>query len=65
MFLEDVLPHVMLASLPKGDYGKAAEAGMVYELDFDDAYQCTVAKHFGFKLVTMDRHAEEIEVVFM
>ena len=30
-------------------------------LDFDDAYQYSVAKYYGLKIVTMDRDFEKIK----
>ncbi|MDI6743649.1 MAG: PIN domain-containing protein, partial [Smithella sp.] len=53
LFLKDVLPKVELTSLPKSNYENVVEAGKVYNLDFDDAYQCAVARHYGYKLATM------------
>jgi len=38
------------------------------KLDFDDAYQYSVCKHYQFKLVTMDqdfRKVKNIEVLFI
>ena len=37
-------------------------------LDFDDAYQYSVAKYYGLKVVTMDRDFERIkdlEILFL
>ena len=37
-------------------------------LDFDDAYQYSVAKYYGLKIVTMDKDFEKIkdvEIIFL
>ena len=38
------------------------------DLDFDDAYQYSVAKYYGLKIVTMDKDFEKIkdvEIIFL
>lgn len=68
LFLGDVLAKVELASLPKSNYENVVKTGRSCNLDFDDAYQCEVAKHYGYKLATMDRHfkkADRLEVLFI
>ena len=54
-FLIDTLPKVHLTALPKDQYQVLTENRQKLKLDFDDAYQYSVCKHYGFKLVTMDQ----------
>jgi len=49
-------------------YKEIIEFRKTMNLDFDDAYQYGVAKHFGLKIVTMDRDFEkmkDVEVEFL
>ena len=48
MFLVDTNSHM-------------AKRGFFGNLFFDDAYQYTVAKYYGLKVVTMDRDFEKIK----
>ena len=66
-FIDDVLPNVKLISLPIKLYGEVIKASKKLNLDFDNAYQYATAKHYGLKLVTMDKDFEKIkdmEVLF-
>ena len=59
---------VNLLSLPKGKYGSIAKAKKKYNLDFDDAYQYIICKHYDLKFITMDRdfrNIKDIEVLFL
>lgn len=60
-FVEDVLPNAELLSLPKELYGNVITARKKLNLDFDDAYQHNVAKHYGLKVATMDRDFERVK----
>ena len=62
-FTEDVIPNVRLLSLPAGLYGELTRASGSMSLDFDDAYQYTIAKHNGLKIATLDRDFEGVEGV--
>lgn len=68
-FTKDVLPRVDIVTLQKDLYEQLAELKQSCELDFDDLYQCQVAKDKGLQIVTMDRDFEkvtkDIEVVFL
>lgn len=67
-FVEDVLTTVTLLSLPKGGYGAVIKAKKNLNLDFDDAYQYCVAKHYGLKIVTLDKDFEiikDVDVLFL
>lgn len=67
-FLTDTLPKVHLISLPKSQYKEVIQNRKKLKLDFDDAYQYSVCKHYGFKLTTMDqdfKNVKDIEIVFL
>jgi predicted nucleic acid-binding protein len=67
-FIDDILPKVKLISLPIKLYGEVVKANKNLNLDFDDAYQYTTAKHYGLKLATMDSNFEKIkdpEILFL
>ena len=53
-FLEDILPDTEVINLPVEEYQEVISAGQNLNLDFDDAYQYCVAKHYDFQVVTMD-----------
>jgi len=62
-FVEDVMPNTRLLSLPVKLYRQLVNASKSLNLDFDNAYQYTIAKHYGLKVVTMDRDFERIKDV--
>jgi len=67
-FVEDVLPNTVLLSLPRELYIEVVNARKNLNLDFDDAYQYTMAKYYGLKMVTMDKDFErvkDVEVLFL
>jgi predicted nucleic acid-binding protein len=67
-FVEDVMPNTKLLSLPIGQYEGVINAGSNLNLDFDDAYQYSVAKYYGLRLATMDKDFERIkdaEILFL
>lgn len=67
-FISDTVPRIHLISLPKDQYKEVISHANTHRLDFDDAYQYTVCKHYGFQLATMDQHfkaVKDIEVVFL
>ncbi|MCK6462829.1 MAG: type II toxin-antitoxin system VapC family toxin [Candidatus Pacebacteria bacterium] len=67
-FLNDTLPKVNLTSLPKEQYKEVLTNRKKQKLDFDDAYQYTVCKHYGFKLATMDqdfKSIKDIDILFL
>ena len=57
-FISDVLPRIAILALPIDSYAEVATARKSHGLDFDDAYQHAIAKHFGIRIVTMDRDFE-------
>lgn len=62
-FVEDVIPNTKLLSLPMELYRQVVNANKSLNLDFDNAYQYNIAKHYGLKVVTMDRDFERIKDV--
>lgn len=67
-FLDDVTPNTKLLSLPLELYGEVVNVRKSLNLDFDDAYQYSIARHYGLKVVTMDRDFERIkdtEILFL
>lgn len=67
-FLNDTLPKVQLISLPKNQYKEILKNRKKLTLDFDDAYQYSVCRHYGFKLATMDQDfktAKDIDILFL
>ena len=67
-FVEDVATSSELLSLPVEKYNEVVLARKKLNLDFDDAYQYAVAKHYGLKIVTMDKDFAKVtgvEVIFM
>jgi len=53
-FAKDVLPEINLITLPKDLYAEVVSIAKKYNLDFDDSYQCAIAKEFDFSISTMD-----------
>ena len=67
-FVEDIMPNIKLISLPMEQYKEVVNVRKSLNLDFDDAYQYSVAKYYGLKVVTMDRDFERIkdlEILFL
>jgi len=67
-FIGDIMPNIKLLSLPMEVYGEVVNVRKNLNLDFDDAYQYSVAKYYGLKVVTMDRDFERIkdlEILFL
>jgi len=62
-FVNDVIPNVKLLSLPMDLYGEVVNARKSLNLDFDDAYQYSLAKYYGLKIVTMDKDFDKIKDV--
>jgi len=67
-FIEDIIPNIKLLSLPTELYREVVNTRKTLNLDFDDAYQYSVAKYYGLKVVTMDKDFEKIkdlEILFL
>ena len=61
VFYEKFLPYVTVATLPSNGYAQIVDNAQKYLLDFDDAYQYTLAKRLGFKLLTLDKHLKKMK----
>lgn len=61
MFFDDLLPPIRILSLPSDLYATMADSTTQYDLDFDDLYQYTIAKHFDLQIVTMDKDFKQIQ----
>lgn len=67
-FVEDVMPNIQLLSLPIELYIEVVSVNKSLNLDFDDAYQYSMAKYHELKVVTMDRDFErikDVEILFL
>ncbi len=67
-FISEVLEKVIIFSLPTSSYSVIADYSKKKGLDFDDTYQCLVAKHYLLSVVTMDtdfKKVEDVQVLFL
>ena len=67
-FINDTLPKTDIVSLPKNQYYQVIDNKRKLGLDFDDSYQYSICKNYGFKLKTMDQDfqgIENIDVLFL
>jgi predicted nucleic acid-binding protein len=68
-FLADSLPNLELLHLDRIGFPAVVHAAQLFNLDFDDAYQFTIAKAHGLSIATQDQHftrvKNEIEVQFL
>ncbi|HHS50127.1 MAG TPA: type II toxin-antitoxin system VapC family toxin [candidate division Zixibacteria bacterium] len=62
-FTVDMLPRVLLLSLPSSLYRELSQVKREKKMDFDDAYQYRLARHFNLGIVTMDRDFESVKDV--
>jgi predicted nucleic acid-binding protein len=53
-FFRDLAPRLEVRSLPVSEYTLLLDVHERYGLDFDDAYQLSVASFFGLSLLTLD-----------
>ncbi len=53
-FCDEVLTSTQILSLPKGEYEGICDVRLKYGLDFDDAYQFSIAREYGLEIVTQD-----------
>jgi predicted nucleic acid-binding protein len=66
--VDDIIPNIKLISLPIEFYREIVNVRKSLNLDFDDAYQYSIAKYYKLKLVTLDKDFEKIkdvEIVFL
>jgi uncharacterized protein len=60
-FINDVLPRIKIITLPKENYPQVRTVAEQFNLDFDDAYQVTVAEGFKLIITTMDSDFEKVK----
>jgi predicted nucleic acid-binding protein len=53
-FFRDLAPRLEVLTLPVEAYSTLLDYNVRFDLDFDDAYQLSVASLFGLSLVTLD-----------
>ena len=59
-FVSDILPEVNVVALPKNKYSDISKLSKRYQLDFDDAYQVSIAIDLGLEIVTMDKDFKKL-----
>ena len=69
-FTQDMLPHLDVLTLPKGEYAQMNTVAQSLKLDFDDAYQYSIAKCYNLQLITLDKdfkdlNLNDIKVIFL
>jgi predicted nucleic acid-binding protein len=67
-FYNDIILKIQVLNLPKSAYKSLINNMSKVELDFDDMYQYSIAKHFNLEIVTMDTDFEKVsdlKVIFL
>lgn len=59
-FYSDVISQIQIVTLPASQYEILIERATQLELDFDDLYQYSIAKHFNLSIVTMDADFKKV-----
>ena len=59
-FITDTLPKIKIITNPKDNYEILNENSEKYNLDFDDAYQFTLAEKYNLTIKTMDEDFKNI-----
>ena len=62
-FAADTLPQLTILSLSEAGYSKLTEANARYALDFDDAYQFSVARENNLAIATQDKDFQRVRNV--
>lgn len=69
IFIADTLPKIEIITNPRDNYEMVNNNSEKYSLDFDDAYQFTLAKINDLKIKTMDKDfkhvKDEVEIEFL
>ncbi|RDC66403.1 hypothetical protein [Adhaeribacter pallidiroseus] len=60
-FTKDVLPKVSISRLDDMSYPTIASNSVSFGLDFDDAYQFTLAINNNWHIATMDRDFKKVD----
>jgi len=63
-FIEDMIVRsgLLMASLDIEDMKQVIEASQKFRIDFDDAYQYTIAKKYGLTLVSFDEDFNRTDI---
>lgn len=67
-FLDDILPSIEILSLPGDFYQNVIHHKKSLNLDFDDAYQYSIAENSELSIVTLDndfKKVKETKVIFL
>jgi predicted nucleic acid-binding protein len=67
-FYNDVISIITLHALPLNKHSELIKTACKLKLDYDDAYQYEVAKHYNLIIVTMDKDfkaVKDIDVMFL
>ncbi len=67
-FSKNISEIMQIKSMPFDEHQQITKASQKFNLDFDDAYQYSIANFYGLNIVTMDKdfkRAKDIEVVFL
>ena len=59
-FIADILPQFEILSLKKDSYARLVEANTRFGLDFDDAYQFSVAIENNLTIATQDKDFQRV-----
>ena len=62
-FAADTLPQLTILSLSDSGYRQLARANTRYNLDFDDAYQFSVAQENNLAIATQDKDFQRVRNV--
>ncbi|HEY9175125.1 MAG TPA: PIN domain-containing protein [Verrucomicrobiae bacterium] len=62
-FAADTLPQFTILSLSEAGYARLAEANVRHGLDFDDAYQFSVAQENNLAIATQDKDFQRVQRV--
>ena len=62
-FVADTLPQFSILSLSAAGYPKLTEANTRYAIDFDDAYQFSIARENKLAIATQDKDFQRVRSV--
>ena len=60
--------NIQVLNLPKSAYKSLIDNTPKVELDFDDMYQYSIAKHYNLEIVTLDtdfKNVADLKVIFL
>lgn len=60
-FISDILPEIILRSLPMDGYNEIINNKKKFNLDFDDLYQYNICRSFNLELITMEKDFKKIK----